>query len=136
MPRKRPPQPPKLVVIRPQPAQTGQAPPPNLGEVGASLWRDVVAAYEFSDRASYETLSQACAAADRAARCAEQINADGELLKTRAGPRAHPLLRDELANRAFSVRCLEKLGLDLEPVRTMGRPGGAATGWTGGNARD
>jgi hypothetical protein len=35
-------------------------------------------------------------------------------------------LRAELANRAFVVRSLARLGLDVEPVRPMGRPPGAA----------
>jgi phage terminase small subunit len=129
MPRKTPPQ---LAVVRPQPANAGQPPPMHLGEVGANLWRDVVAAYEFSDRASYETLAQACAAADRAARCAEQIDKDGEMIRTKTGLRDHPLIKHELAARAFVVRTLGRLGLDLEPVRsTMGRPGGRNAGWSG-----
>ena len=45
-----------------------------------SLWTDIVAAYEFCDRGSYETLAQACASADRAERCRVQIDADGEVI--------------------------------------------------------
>ena len=105
------------------------APPCKLGAVGMSLWTDIVRAYEFSDRASYETLAQACAAADRAERCREQIDADGEVIRTKAGPRDHPLLKHEIAARSFVVRTLARLGLDLEPVRAgPGRPGGGAVG--------
>jgi hypothetical protein len=32
--------------------------------------------------------------------------------------RSHPLLRDELQNRALTARLLGKLGLDLEPVHS------------------
>jgi hypothetical protein len=82
-----------------------------------------VAAYEFSDRASYETLYQACSAADRAERCRAAIDADGEVLKTRGSVRDHPLIKHELALRAFVCRALQRLGLDLEPVRPgRGRP--------------
>jgi hypothetical protein len=44
MPRK--PSPPKLAVVAPHPGATTPAPPIKLGEVGMSLWRDVLAAYE------------------------------------------------------------------------------------------
>jgi hypothetical protein len=44
-------------------------PPSKLGTVGTSLWRDVTAAYQFDDRASYQALYGACAAADRAEKC-------------------------------------------------------------------
>jgi hypothetical protein len=88
-----------------------------------SLWRDVTAAYEFGDRASYEALFQAACAAERAEACRKQIDQDGELIRTKAGVREHPLLKAEIAARAFVVRTLGRLGLDLEPVRPgPGRP--------------
>jgi hypothetical protein len=117
---------PKLTVI---PAPSVEQPPRSpikLGPIGQSLWDDIVSSYEFSDRASYETLGQACAAADRAERCREQIDVDGECIKVRGGGvRDHPLLKHEIAARSFVVRTLARLGLDLEPVRGMGRPAGA-----------
>jgi hypothetical protein len=88
------------------------------------LWRDIVRSYEFSDRASYETLFQACSAADRAAELGAQIKQDGVMLKNRAGTRDNPLIKHELAARAFVVRSLSLLGCDLEPVRAVGRPPG------------
>ena len=116
---------PKLTVI---PASSVEQPPRSpikLGQIGQSLWDDIVASYEFSDRASYETLGQACAAADRAERCREQIDADGECIQVRGGGlRDHPLLKHEISARSFVVRTLARLGLDLEPVRGMGRPPG------------
>ena len=81
---------PKLKVIAAAPASAVPAPPCKLGAVGMSLWSDITASYEFGDRASYETLAQACAAADRAERCREQIDADGEMLRTKLGVRDHP----------------------------------------------
>jgi hypothetical protein len=115
---------PKLTVI---PAPSVEQPPRSpikLGQVGQSLWDDIVSSYEFSDRASYETLAQACSAADRAEKCREQIDADGEVVWMRGVARDHPLLKHEIAARSFVVRTLAKLGLDLEPVRGMGRPPG------------
>jgi hypothetical protein len=113
----------KLTVISTSAVVTGPQPPGNLGPTGSSLWRDIVAAYEFNDRGSYETLYQACSAADRAEKCRAAIDADGEVLKTRGSVRDHPLIKHELANRAFVCRSLARLGLDLEPVRAgPGRP--------------
>jgi hypothetical protein len=57
---------------------------------------------------------------------AEQISIDGAVIQTKNGPRAHPALKDELANRAFICRTLERLGLNLEAVKPVGRPSGVA----------
>lgn len=116
---------PALAVIGATPAQSGPEPPAHLGEIGADLWRGIVDQYAFDDPASYETLLQACAAADRAAACAAVIDEDGVLIRTKTGVRDHPLLKHEIAARSFVVRTLARLGLDLEPVHaTRGRPPG------------
>lgn len=118
-----------LTLIDAAPASGGRPPPRGLGPIGKGLWADITAAYEFSDRASYETLFQACAAADRAERCRVAIDRDGELVRTRTGEREHPLLKAEMAARGFVVRTLARLGLDLEPVRPgPGRPPGGGVG--------
>jgi hypothetical protein len=129
MPRKPPS--PKLAIVAQHPGATVPDPPMKLGQAGLSLWRDVLAAYEFGDRASYETLGQACAAADRAAEMAAQIDQDGVAIRTKTGLRDHPLLKHELASRAFVCRSLARLGLDLEPIRPgLGRPpGGSGISW-------
>ena len=41
----------------------------------------------------------------------------------------NPAIKDELALRSFIVRTLQRLGLNLETVKPVGRPGGA--GWRG-----
>jgi hypothetical protein len=43
---------------------------------------------------------------------------------TKSGMREHPLLKGELANRAFVCRSLHRLGLNLEVVKPIGRPRG------------
>jgi hypothetical protein len=48
------------------------------------------------------------------------------VVQTGSGPKAHPALRDELAGRAFIVRTLERLGLNVETIKPMGRP---SKGW-------
>jgi len=59
-----------------------------------------------------------------------RIDADGEVIDTRNGPKAHPALRDEIANRAFIVRTLDKLGVNVEVKRPIGRPS-QGFGWQG-----
>jgi hypothetical protein len=83
-------------------------------------------AYRIDDVGGQELLFQACAMADRVTALRARIDADGEILITRGGVmKEHPGLRGELAGRAFIVKTLRNLGLDVEPVRpTVGRPGG------------
>jgi hypothetical protein len=104
------------------PASTTPQSPRKLGEHGLLLWQSIQSEFRVDDSAGREMLAQACEAADRVARLAEKINADGEVIETENGPRPHPLLKDELAGRAFIVRVLRQLGLNLEPVRSVGRP--------------
>jgi hypothetical protein len=116
-----------LKVVPPAPEPAAVDPPGELGVVGMSLWRDIVSSYEFNDRGSYETLFQACAAADRAANLRALIDEDGEVIRTKVGIKDHPGLKHEIANRSFVVRTLSRLGLDLEPLRSgPGRPPGFA----------
>jgi hypothetical protein len=107
-------------------ASNPMAAPSNLSKAGADLWRTIMAEYEIGDSGGREILRQACAGADRAAECAEAIARDGPMVRTPQGLKDHPLLKHELASRAFVVRSLHRLGLDLEPTRpAAGRPSGA-----------
>jgi hypothetical protein len=117
------PRPPLSIV--PPPVLNPAEPPANLGPAGCNLWRSVLAQYDISDAGGLVLLEQAAFAADRAERLREQIDADGEILHGRAGPREHPGLKGELAARAFITRTLCKLGLHVEPLRPgPGRPPG------------
>jgi hypothetical protein len=114
----------KLSVIHQAPARDHPA-PDHLEGVGLELWRKISAEYSFDDPASWRVLAEACFCTQRAERCREIIDRDGELLYVGKAVRSHPLLRDELGNRMAAVRCLQKLGLDLEPLHpTPGRPTG------------
>jgi hypothetical protein len=81
-----------------------------------------LAEFEVVDAAGLELLTLACEATDRAQKLNALIDADGAVLHGKAGPKAHPALRDELNNRAFAAKCLEKLGVTQQPVRAVGRP--------------
>jgi hypothetical protein len=98
-------------------------PPATLGEPGRTLWQSVLREYDVSDVAGLVLLEQACHAADRAATLKAQIDADGEVVRTRGGLRAHPALKDELSARGFVTKILCRLGLNSEPLRAgPGRP--------------
>jgi hypothetical protein len=108
----------------------GVSPPRPLGIYGTALWNAVLREYRIEDRGGIELLAQACAALDRAERLAEAIALDGDVIHTRTGvPKSHPAIRDELANRAFVVRTLERLGLNVETIKPPGRPP-QPSGWS------
>jgi hypothetical protein len=100
------------------------APPRKLGTHGGALWKAILAEYEIEDSGGLAMLAQACIALDRAEQCRTQIEKDGVVLRARNGPpKDHPALKHELASRAFVVRTLARLGLDVEPLRPhAGRP--------------
>ncbi len=95
-----------------------------LSASGAALWRAIMIDYEVVDAGGLEMLLLACEQPDRAEACRTAIDADGEVIRTKNGAREHPLIKAELAARAFVVRTLARLGLDVEPIRSVGRPPG------------
>ena len=99
-------------------------PPRKLGRHGLALWKRIQAEFAVDDVGSVEILMQVCAAADRAEALARQIRQDGEVIRTKTGPRSHPAIKDELSCRGFIVRGLARLGITLEPVKSVGRPSG------------
>ena len=113
---------PPLKLVKPTPA-TWPAPSRTLGNHGRSLWDRIMSEYDIQDSGGLEMLLQACAALDRAESLREQIDQDGEVIRLRSMVRDHPALKHELANRAFVVRTLAKLGLNFEAIRpSVGRP--------------
>ena len=101
---------------------TSLSPPANLGETGGNLWQTIMTEYDIRDSGGREMLRQACEAADRVDEFAAIIKRDGPVVSTKQGPKDHPLIKHELAARSFVVRSLHRLGLDVEPIRSVGRP--------------
>jgi hypothetical protein len=98
-------------------------PPRPLGFAGRALWDAVQLEYNIQDRGGVEVLLVGCQALDRAERLRAQIDADGEVIRLRNGSiRAHPAIRDEVACRAQILRAIEKLGLNYEAIKPVGRP--------------
>ncbi|MGE9007162.1 hypothetical protein ACO2JO_01165 [Leptospira interrogans] len=115
----------KLSVV---PTVAGAKPSRTLGKHGAALWRAVVAEYGIEDAGGIEMLTQACQQLDRAESLREQIDRDGDVIRSKAGLREHPGLKHELAARSFVVRTLARLGLDVEAIKPVGRPPARAYG--------
>ncbi len=122
---------PRLTLVD-QTTATSSAPPSTLGKTGGNLWQTVMAEYDIRDSGGREMLRQACEAADRVHEFAAIIKRDGPVIRTKHGPKDHPLLKHELAARAFVVRSLHRLGLDVEPVKAVGRPT-QQWGWNNGD---
>ena len=111
-------------------AVTASQPPRTLGDRGLSLWNRIMSEYRIEDCGGLEILAQACQALDRAETLRSEIERDGDVLRLQGTVRDHPALKHELANRAFVVRTLARLGLNFEPVRAaVGRPGYGGVGW-------
>jgi hypothetical protein len=114
---------PTLTLIKPD--GTAPDPPRPLGAPGLALWRRVNGEYCIDDAAGVEMLAQACTALDRAEALRQEIDGDGEVIRSRGQIRDHPALKHELAARSFVVRTLARMGLSFEPLRSSpGRPPG------------
>jgi phage terminase small subunit len=120
----------KSVPRRAEAAPIPREPPGNLREPGRDLWNRVVGEFEIADTAGLTLLALACQALDRAEGLRQRIDADGETIQTPHGVKSHPGIRDELSNRAFVAKALERLGIAFEMKRPVGRPP-KNTHWTG-----
>jgi P27 family predicted phage terminase small subunit len=116
-----------LKVVRPD-AKVPQ-PPRTMSAPGMSLWSRITEEYDISDSGGRELLCLACETLDRVQSLRELIDAEGEVVRTKAGLKDHPALRHELAGRAFISKCLTRLGLSVEAtIRSVGRPPGPGSG--------
>ena len=116
----KPPDKPPLAIVA---GDADISPPRPLGPHGRALWDRVQREYMIHDTGGIELLAQACAAEDRAENLADAIARDGEVIHSRTGvPKTHPAVKDELACRAFIVKTLERLGLNVEAIKQPGRP--------------
>ena len=106
--------PPPLTVVG-KTAQNAPKPPRKLGPAGESLWNLIQSEYRIEDVGGVELLMQACLAADRADELAAIIDQDGARIVTKTGIKDHPLLKHELAARAF-------ICVTNEPLKSIGRP--------------
>jgi hypothetical protein len=100
-----------------------------VGPHGRAVWNRVMSAYAIEDVGGTEILLLIAQSIDRAERCREAIDRDGEMVRGADGVmRRNPLLRDELTNRAFAMRAIDRLGINKEAIKPMGRPP-TSVGW-------
>jgi len=99
-----------------------------LGKFGLDLWTRVMTAYDIGDVGGIELLTLCCQALDRAECCREEIERAGHMIPSRTGMRSHPLIRDELQCRALAMRTIDRLGINHEAIKPIGRPP-ASVGW-------
>jgi hypothetical protein len=106
------------------PTATPIAPRRKLAKHGRHLWDEVQSAYDIRDVGGRELLLQICQAVDRIEGLSEQIARDGEVWADgEKPPKVHPALKEQLANRAFVSRGLERLGvLSVGADSPSGRP--------------
>jgi hypothetical protein len=95
-----------------------------LGKHGQALWLSITSEYGIEDSGGVEMLTLACQALDRAEELGAAIKRDGCVTRTKGIIREHPAIKAELANRSFVVRTLQRLGLDMEALKSVGRPAG------------
>jgi hypothetical protein len=85
--------------------RTVPEPPCSLGELGATLWREILSDRRLTSRPEPTILEHACQAHERAESLRQQILTAGELIETQTGGiKASPLLMVELQARALYAR--------------------------------
>ena len=90
------------------------AAPRHLEKIERDLWAELVCTFDFGDAASQAILGSALEAHQRARRCRETVDRDGEAIKDRFGQtRVHPLLNAERDARAAFLAGMRVLNLDL-----------------------
>jgi P27 family predicted phage terminase small subunit len=99
--------------------------PEHLSKESQALWKGITEEYDVGDSAGLKILRVALEAFDRAQAARIAIDAEGMTIKDKFGQiKPHPLLPIERDSRAAFLAGLKALALDLEPVRSIGRPPG------------
>lgn len=88
--------------------------PKHLERQEKLIWKEILETYRFDDAASLTMLRTALEAHQRARKCRERIDSDGEAVLDRWGQlKPHPLLSAERDARAALLAGLKALNLDL-----------------------
>jgi P27 family predicted phage terminase small subunit len=95
------------------------------------MWQRLAAEYQITDAGGLVILAAACEAHDRMRQAQAILKAEGLTAVDRFGQtKAHPMTLTERDSRAQMLAALKQLNLDLEPLKSIGRPPGFS-GWTG-----
>jgi len=97
-----------------RPRRASHPAPSHLEPAEQGLWDRIHAAFSVDDAASVALLTTALESHQRARRCRERIDADGETVRDRFGQlRPHPLLQAERDARNGWLASVRALNLDL-----------------------
>ena len=119
----------KNAVIARFQAKTPPKPPKTLGKDGRALWTSIQLEYEVGDPGGLAHLASACRAEDDIARMRATVAADGDMLTDRFGQKvSHPLHAAIRGAEQVRRQSLRALNLDLEPLKSPGRPTGGGGG--------
>jgi hypothetical protein len=99
--------------------------PKHLAPEARELWAGIQREYGITDTAGLRILRTACEAFQRAQECRHVIDVEGLQAPDRFGQnRPHVLLSAERDARSQFLQALKSLHLDVEPLKTVGRPPG------------
>lgn len=99
--------------------------PAGLGQAGKKLWREIQRQYNINDAGGIEFLMTACRSQDELVTMRALVERDGCTLRDRFGQVVqHPLLAAIARTETTKRLALHELGLDLEPLKNVGRPPG------------
>ena len=99
--------------------------PAYLSNEAKRLWRQLQDEYVLDDSAGLLILQTCLEAFDRMRSAQHILEKDGLVFMDKAGnPRQHPLVVVERDARAAMLAGLKQLNLDLEPLKSVGRPPG------------
>ena len=93
-------------------------------QTGADLIKVINEEFEL-DSSGLVLLNETASTLDRLNDVTARISRDGVMVKWGRSMRPHPLLKMELQLRTLIGRNLHRLGIGLDPVGNVGRPGSA-----------
>lgn len=93
------------------------------------MWQRLQAEYSIVDAGGLVVLTAACEAFDRMRAAQKLIAKDGMVAADRFGQqKPHPAVVIERDARGQMLAALKQLNLDLEPLKSIGRPAGFTSG--------
>jgi hypothetical protein len=99
-----------------------------------AFWGRVQGEYAIRDCGGLETLQQIASAVDAIEELTALVKAEGWMVTTKSTRKVHPAVREITGLRAFVVRSLVTLGINVEPTKpAAGRPT-RPTSWLGPEA--
>ena len=105
--------------------KSSQKAPSHLSKEAKEIFNGLCEEYSINDIAGLRILRVSLEAFDRAQACRKAIDRDGlTILDKFNQTKPHPLLSTERDSRAAFLAGLKALNLDLEPIKTVGRPAG------------